>query len=225
MNFRFLTALAAVVALSISTASAADLPAKAYVKAPPMLPAWTWTGFYAGVSAGYHDGTFTQSDCVGACPPAGASMKHGFISVQAGADYQFQNNVVLGAFVSLPVTRMKANVDTVPVSFGLFEVKPRVAGVAAARLGYAYGAFLPYAFVGAGFADVRITSPFGPAPTNTHVGVAFGAGLEYRLAQHWSVDFQYTRIDIPKEAYDFGGGVERFGETSNNYKVGINYRF
>lgn len=223
MTFRLLAAAAAVVALSISAASAADLPAKTYTKAPPLLPAWTWTGFYAGVSAGYHDGSFTQEGCTGSCPN-GATMKRGFISVQGGADYQFQNNVVLGAFVSLPVTQLKSDVVANPGNF-VFQVRPRIAGVAAGRLGYAYGNFLPYAFVGAGFADVRATSPFGAAPTATHVGVAFGAGVEYRLAQNWSVDFQYTRLDLPKKVYDFGGGLEKFGETSDNFKVGINYRF
>ncbi|MGO9046385.1 MAG: hypothetical protein ACLQFW_05770 [Xanthobacteraceae bacterium] len=40
-------------------AAAADLPL------PPLAPAWTWTGFYVGGSAGAAAGTATFSDPLG----------------------------------------------------------------------------------------------------------------------------------------------------------------
>lgn len=224
MNFRKLIAcLGFALCTGASAATAADLPKRTYVKAPVPVPVMTWTGFYAGLSVGYHDGEITQAGCTGSCP-SDPKLTGAFLSAQAGADYQFENNVVLGAFLSIPLTRLKADVVANPGGF-VFPVRPQFAGVAAARLGYAFNAFLPYAFVGAGFADVKARSPFGVEPSNTHVGVAFGAGVEYRLAQNWSVDLQYTRINLPKKQYDFGGGFEEFGENSNNFKLGVNYRF
>ena len=47
----FLIAAAAATALSASNASAADIAAKPYVKAPP-VPVYNWTGFYIGGNVG-----------------------------------------------------------------------------------------------------------------------------------------------------------------------------
>ena len=44
---------AALIGFSAATASAADLPVRAYTKAPEMVPAYSWTGFYVGVNGGY----------------------------------------------------------------------------------------------------------------------------------------------------------------------------
>ena len=49
---RLLPASLALLALA-GQAMAADLPVKAL---PPVVPAWSWTGFYAGVNAGYSFG-------------------------------------------------------------------------------------------------------------------------------------------------------------------------
>ena len=39
--------------LGAATAQAADIAARPYTKAPPLAPAYNWTGFYAGVNIGY----------------------------------------------------------------------------------------------------------------------------------------------------------------------------
>ncbi|MGX1324347.1 outer membrane immunogenic protein [Bradyrhizobium sp. USDA 377] len=50
---RFVIGLAAM-SLFATGAMAADLGARPYVKAPPVVdPGWGWTGFYAGLNAGY----------------------------------------------------------------------------------------------------------------------------------------------------------------------------
>jgi outer membrane immunogenic protein len=56
MKNRLLLSLAAIAALPALSASAADLPSHkaAPVYAPPVQ---TWTGFYAGLNAGYNVGT------------------------------------------------------------------------------------------------------------------------------------------------------------------------
>lgn len=56
-NFHLaISASVAVTAIvGVGAASAADLPARTYTKAPPLVsPAYNWTGFYIGVNAGGH---------------------------------------------------------------------------------------------------------------------------------------------------------------------------
>jgi outer membrane immunogenic protein len=108
------TLLGAIVAVALSgSAFAADLPARTYTKAPPpVVPVWSWTGFYIGGDLG---GAWIQKDnallslppgppqaflpflASGAIPvnysTQGASFLYG-----AHGGYNFQvNNFVLGA--------------------------------------------------------------------------------------------------------------------------------
>ena len=57
---------AALVGLSAASALAADLPVQAYTKAPPVVQTTPWTGWYAGINAGYgwndRDPAFAPND-------------------------------------------------------------------------------------------------------------------------------------------------------------------
>ncbi|MGC4665533.1 hypothetical protein, partial [Escherichia coli] len=48
----FLIATAAITALSAGAASAADMAPRPYVKAPPIVDVYNWTGFYIGGNVG-----------------------------------------------------------------------------------------------------------------------------------------------------------------------------
>lgn len=103
---RILTSMAGVCALA-GTALAADLPAP---PPPVFVPPFSWTGFYAGINAGYHWGNssfiFTGTDtgigglgsalAIGAIPVTGVHGSEGFIGGgQIGYNYQI-NSFVLG---------------------------------------------------------------------------------------------------------------------------------
>jgi len=104
---------AAFVALGSASAFAADLPSRTYAKAPAMAaPAYNWSGWYAGLNAGWVGGSgsvsndasivSTSSDPVnaeamarGATNTAGTSS--GFIGGgQFGYNYQFSHLFVAG---------------------------------------------------------------------------------------------------------------------------------
>jgi len=94
-------------ALALSIACAPDLlAADMAVKAPYQAPAWTWTGFYAGVHAGYGSGTADTSVATNAIeanfigplfapiPLPGTLHPNGFVGGgQVGYNYQFGNFV------------------------------------------------------------------------------------------------------------------------------------
>src|SRR5690242_20336216 len=93
----------------IGVASAADLPARTYTKAPVMVaPAFNWSGFYLGGSVGGHwgnDRITTTTDTAGGFGVAGAAAidalspttlkPQGFIGgVQAGYNWQVNTFLV-----------------------------------------------------------------------------------------------------------------------------------
>ncbi|MDX7953119.1 porin family protein [Lichenihabitans sp. Uapishka_5] len=69
----------AVVALTATTAFAADLPSRAAppVYAPAPLPVFTWTGAYLGINAGYVDGTTRFDRTTGVLANNNASLNTG----------------------------------------------------------------------------------------------------------------------------------------------------
>ncbi|MDA9404114.1 outer membrane protein [Bradyrhizobium sp. CCBAU 45389] len=76
---RFVIGLAAM-SLFATGAIAADLAARPYVKAPPVVdPGWGWTGFYAGLNAGYSWGRANTTIAPIALP---------FPAVQFGSSHQ-----------------------------------------------------------------------------------------------------------------------------------------
>jgi outer membrane immunogenic protein len=180
-----------------------------------------WTGFYAGISGGYHFGDITQHGCTGACA-TNPTLSGGTLALQLGYDMQFDNHVVLGVLGYVPVLWPT---NQFSVGGGVFKVKPEYALIVAPRIGYAFNNILPYAFAGVEIARVKVNDSFGPSPSNTHVGLATGLGLEYAFARHWSFDAKYAFTYLPKKQYNFGGGFEEYGENSNNLLFGVNYRF
>ena len=82
---RFLLGVAGLIAM-VTCASAADLPAKVYTKAPLVNPppAFSWTGFYVGLDAGY--GWNGSSGNGTAFTPAGVANGFGTVAPTAGVE-------------------------------------------------------------------------------------------------------------------------------------------
>lgn len=208
---------------SAVVAQAADLGGRMPVKAVAPVAAMNWTGFYAGLGAGYHSGSLTQAGCVGLCP-TDSGYKGAFLYGQLGADYQFANNIVLGVFVAGPLTQINRSVD---IGFGInFDVRPKYLINVNARLGYAFDNILPYVFAGVATARISVNPPFGGATvSNNYTGPVVGVGLEYAFARNWSLDLKYSYVSLPNRTYNFGGGPEDFGERSHNFIAAVNFRF
>ena len=185
-------------------------------------PAANWTGFYAGAFVGGHAGTVIQYSCSGTC--SGNFPLNGLIGgLEAGYDYQFDPNWVIGGFVQLPLLKPTGSVT---IGGGVFTVEPQWAINGGVRVGYAYENFLPYAFVGVAVVNTKVTSSFnGSAPTATHVGLSAGVGLEAVLADNITIDGRYTYTTLGAQTYNWGGGASQYGENAHNFTVGLKYRF
>jgi outer membrane immunogenic protein len=82
-------------------ASAADLPARIYTKAPVMVdPVYSWTGFYVGISGGYSWGRASETALIGAPFPGSFTAKQdvngGFGGGQIGYNWQVDPRWLLG---------------------------------------------------------------------------------------------------------------------------------
>jgi outer membrane immunogenic protein len=232
------TILLGAVALSLANAPgafAADMP----TKAPMVAPYYNWSGWYAGVNAGYAvaqnstvltGGIFGSNESFGVDP---AGVLGGF---QLGANWQF-NKLVVGVEADLQATGQKSTacVDRCVVGVtSVVEQKLPWFGTARARLGYADGTMLYY--VTGGLAYGRVNSTINIRDIEMHsfsatkAGFVLGGGVEAAIAGQWTVKAEYLYINLGHQAETFTS----FGVLPYSYSVdikehvfrfGLNYHF
>jgi outer membrane immunogenic protein len=210
-----------------SAASAADLPARTYTKAPayaPPAPIYNWTGFYIG---GHVGGAFNGNSSI-----YGSDGR--FIGgVQGGADYQFAPNWVLGIEAQYSWgTRSTTNVVFVPAGFTV-QGRSSDVGSVTGRLGYTWGPAMLYAKGGLAFRDNADVAVF---TTATGVGLPFtqsrkdtgytvGAGLEYLFTPNWSAKVEYQYYNFGTTNITVPAGLVSYRDDVHTVKAGLNYRF
>lgn len=212
------SALAAASLLVAAPAFAADMAARPYpTKAPPpvaVVPAFSWTGFYLGANVGYGWGSGKEG--IGDLDPEGW-LGGG----QIGFNYQFGNNVVLGAEADFQGSDIRDSVED-----GVFDPRSKMDyfGTVRARLGYAFDNVLPYVTGGLAWGHNKITDRFDDfSDDKTHVGWTVGGGVEYALTNNWTVKAEYLYMDLGNEYYDSIG--EDAGLKASTARIGVNYKF
>ncbi|MCS0493808.1 outer membrane protein [Ancylobacter mangrovi] len=214
MNTIIRSGMAAAALLVAAPAFAADLPQAYPTKAPVVVaePAFTWTGFYLGANAGYAWGSGEGGASTLGLDP------DGFLGGgQIGVNYQFGNNVVLGAEADFQGSDIKDD------AYG-YESKMDYFGTVRARLGYAFDNVLPYVTGGLAWGHNEVkNSNLGLSSDNTAVGWTVGGGVEYGLTNNWTVKAEYLYMDLGEDYYDSIG--VKSGLTANVVRAGINYKF
>jgi outer membrane immunogenic protein len=213
-----------------SAAQAADLAARPYTKAPPMVAAaiYDWSGFYIGVNGG---GGWTHNtwDLVGGGREGSNDASGGTVGGQIG--YRWQS----GPFVfgleaqgnwadfsgdhlsAIFATRNRTKTD----AFGLFT----------GQIGYAFNNVLLYAKGGAAVVDNKydIFNLAGvnlASTSNTRWGGTVGAGVEYGFAPNWSLGFEYDHIFLDRQNVSFGAlGSDSIKQDVDLFTARINYKF
>lgn len=226
-------ASAAIVALPIGAAGAADLPARMPVKAAPIAPLpFNWTGFYVGANVGaiWSKSSAVDDGTSGFAPfPGDISTGVGILGgVQAGYNWQV-SNFVLGVEGDIDLASVKRSIainaaDTHNASLSAL-------GTVRGRAGLAFDRFLPYVTGGVAFADLKneyvSTFPFTANRGSSATGWTVGGGLEYAFDNHWSAKAEYLYVKFPDKTvlssappYSF-----RFSDSESIARVGVNYRF
>ena len=234
-----------VVSISAASAFAADLPARTYTKAPPMMAAYDWSGFYVGANGGYGSSSNCWNlDNIGGVPlastvPEGCSRATGGLAggqvgyrwqtggLVAGLEAQGNWADLRGSNVSSafgPTVTNQTKID----AFGLFT----------GQFGYAWNNALLYVKSGLAVTSSKyqgLTTATGTvfdAVNETRVGYSAGAGIEYGFTPNWSLALEYDHFFMFESDNPFsavGGGaltrVDSIHQDIDLVTARINYRF
>ncbi|WP_339032628.1 outer membrane protein [Bradyrhizobium symbiodeficiens] len=204
-------------------ASAADLAARPYTKAPiaPMASVYNWTGFYLGLVGG---GAWEASS-------GDPKMQGGFVGGTAGYNWQ-TGNVVFGLETDAAwadVSASAAGVVFVPGVGGIpasVSSKTDAMGTVRGRIGWAVNNVLLYGTGGYAWIDNKITATLGGASVSDskfHSGWTVGAGVEAYIAPQWSVKGEYLYRSLGGETYF--GAVNSGTLNLHTVQLGVNYHF
>ena len=238
---KFLLGTVALVAFA-APAAAADLAARPYTKAPPMVAAiYDWSGFYVGANGGWG----SSRKCWDFVTPAGAFVSnegcHDATGGTAGGQvgYRWQAGTWVfglegqgnwadfrGSNVSLafPATNIRSKVD----AFGLFT----------GQVGWAANNVLFYVKGGAAVTSDRYTistvagnALLASSNDDTRWGGVVGVGLEYGFSPNWSAAIEYDHLFMGNRTANFNtpAGVfftnERIRQDVDLVTVRVNYRW
>lgn len=198
------------------TADAADLPRRAAAPkaAPVYLPAYNWSGFYAGIVGGWGFGRSHWSGTTG-----DIDVNGGLIGGTLG--YNWQNGpTVFGVETDLAWTSIDG-------SSASRRTENNWLGTTRARLGYAVDRWLPYVTAGAAYGDIKARTTGLSGDSDSNVGWTVGAGAEVALAGNWTAKGEYLYVDLGDVTCGAGncGSSTKVDFTSHLLRAGLNYRF
>jgi outer membrane immunogenic protein len=229
--------------LAAGAAKAADLAP--ILKAPPpaaSMPAFSWTGCYAGLNGGGAWGRQADNPRSAAFTPASNDIhsQGAMFGGQIGCDQQFGGNWVIGLEGELDGAHI-AGQQIDPLGFGnpayFVQANTRWLGSVTGRLGFA-GLFphtLVYVKGGGAWASERYNvnsydSDLSGVFDQTVGGWTVGGGVALAIDSHWSVFAEYDHYDFSGRSFT---DADMFGESALSIngprldvvQVGINYRF
>jgi outer membrane immunogenic protein len=242
---RCLLAVSALLATT-TLASAADLAARPYTKAPPpLIAAYDWSGFYLGVNGGgatSHNCWGLNNDGItgtGPIAPVAGEGCHdatgGLVGGQAG--YRWQSaNWVFGVEAQGDWANLFGSNTSLFYGPGFEnQTKTDAIGLFTGQVGYAWNNVLLYVKGGGAITDNKFSGVVGGVlldqASGTRWGGAVGAGLEVGFAPNWSVAAEYDHLFMGNQNTNLnfvGGGLSRSDNIRQDVDmatVRLNYRF
>lgn len=210
-----------------------------------------WTGFYAGVNAGFiFNYVQLQSNQPGFTNPSGQCNHNSHFSalspgMQLGYLHQFPNSFAAGIEAdfstnSIQSATLRCSCPYTPGVSDRFSFKNQmqrsIKGRAGRALNWNNSMILPYLTAGASFAKTGLTySNEGNdyySTSNTKAGWLIGAGIEWPFRKNWSLraEYSYTgygnagKLNLPS-VYGLldSYGSARSDLNTNSLMVAINY--
>ena len=232
---KMLLVTASLVALGAAPAMAADLAARPYTKAPPMLQAvYNWSGFYVGLNGG--GGTSHKCWDIAGLSEGCHDATGGTVGGQVG--YRWQTGpIVFGVeaqgnwadFTGDNISRVfaadrnRTKID----AFGLFT----------GQVGYAWNNALLYVKGGAAVVDDKYsilgaaTGALLASASETRWGGVVGVGFEYGFAPNWSAGIEYDHMFLGTQNNAFvtplgaAAGSDNIKQDVDLFTARVNYKF
>jgi outer membrane immunogenic protein len=231
--------LVAIAALVGTPALAADMP----MKAPSTpAPAYSWTGFYIGVNAGWGwDVTQFQYNVTGATPatassgglPAASPFSFTPNGALAGGtigyNWQFSPSWAFGLEADWDWSNIWGATNCPVVTFSC-QSKLSDLGSARARFGYVWNEFFIYATGGAAWGDVTNQTVLGTTAgtSSTKLGYTAGAGIEAPIFQNLTMKAEWLWYDLGTATYVVDNPTTQSvsaREYGTTVRAGFNWRF
>jgi outer membrane immunogenic protein len=220
-------------------ASAADLAARPYTKAPPpvLAPIYDWTGFYIGANGGWaqsHDCVdFLGADFGDGCRDRSGGVVGGQIGYRWQASQWVFGLEAQGDWADLSNTR-------VSIINPLFSTRTKTDGIGlfTGQIGYAWNASLLYVKGGAAVTSNRfsildtLTGTELASASSSRWGGTVGVGWEYGFAPNWSAGIEYDHLFMGDSNNSFSvanpivaGALDRISQDVDMVTLRVNYRF
>ena len=239
---KVLLVTASLIALGAAApAVAADLAARPYTKAPPMIAAvYDWSGFYIGANGGWG----SSRNCWDFLPLPAVSLPK--VAMMRPAARSVARSAIAGrpapgcSALKLRATGPTSRAATSACSLRGFRNDSRVDafGLFTGQVGYAANNVLFYVKGGAAvtsdeYRTVRDATDAlaGVTGDDTRWGGTVGVGLEYGFAPNWSVGIEYDHLFMQDRTYTFttpGGGffgTDRIRQDVDLVTARLNYKF
>jgi outer membrane immunogenic protein len=242
---KFLLGAIGLVALSFAApASAADLAARPYTKAPPMIAAiYDWSGFYIGANGGWGssrkcwdftapDGTFIASE---GCHDATGGVAGG----QVG--YRWQSSAwVFGVEAQGNWADLRGQNQSIAPGLGGFTNRSKIDafGLFTGQVGYAWNNALLYVKGGGAVTADRfnVNTTVGnilvaTSGDQTRWGGTVGAGVEFGFAPSWTLGVEYDHLFMGNKLTTFATpagaffGTDRIHQDVDLVTARVNYRW
>src|SRR5690349_9228343 len=245
---KIVLAAAGLVALSIAPAFGADLAARPYTKAPPIVaPIYNWGGFYIGVNGGGGSARkcWDINNAVGVAIAPLAEGCHdasgGLAGGQIGYRWQMTNWVfgleAQGDWADL--TGSNTSLLTAPFRIFNNNTKVDAIGLFTGQVGYAWNNVLWYVKGGAAATHDKYSGQIAgvtfDTASETRWGGAVGTGIEFGFAPGWSVAVEYDHLFMGNHNNTFGftaasgvAGISRVDNIRQDVDMGtvrVNYTF
>ncbi len=254
--------LTAALLIGAAPVYAADLTPSTPAPVDDTMVPFSWSGFYIGANAGYGFGDNSDVSSTGKPGPNIANIatgarpgsvdldRNGFVGGgQIGYNWQM-GSFVYGLEADFSGTDLKDSRDIVTgqINTGLAQrntIGSQIdyLGTVRGRLGYAFDRTLIYGT--GGLAYGKTTSSFDMFAPNgvkqftdkqsdTKVGYAIGAGVEYAVTNNISFKTEYLYYDLGKSKLNVdaipgtgvaGGYNSTFRNNGQLLRVGLNYKF
>jgi outer membrane immunogenic protein len=247
---KFLLATVGLIALGIAApASAADLAARPYTKAPPPPPPiYDWSGFYIGANGG---GAWNRNcwDVTNFLGPRTAfregchDASGGVVGGQIGYRWQ-TSGWVFGLEAQGDWADLTGSHRSVFIPAWTNNTKIEALGLFTGQVGYAWNNVLWYVKGGGAVTDdkfrgtVTATGALFDSASDTRWGGVVGTGLEFGFAPNWSVGIEYDHLFMGRRDITFtsagvlagipAGSVFRTDSVRQDVDMvtaRINYRF